>query len=405
MEVKVKYFMKAKKIKIKNKSICNVCFSEKLKNIWYLPKLPLTEQFGRFDKKFPSFDQELVFCCVCGHLQLKRIIDPNFLYTFENYNYSTKISKSTERILKKFIDFYHRNTKKIKPTSILDIGGNDSLLIDKIIKKNIKAYIIDPVAKANNKNIKVINQIYENIFLKDHIEKIPNIIICRHTLEHIEKPKEFILKLLNETEKKSIFIFEVPSLERMLQMLRFDTIMHQHINYFDVPTLSFLINSCGGEVIEAEIYNQGPCGGSILIAFKKKNLAKLKKKNQKLRVKNKLNRIKKNIQLFKSQIEIIRFKINETNEKFYAYGAGLMSANLFYHLNLNLKKINYIIDDNPAKNNTSYKNLNLKVKYLVNKNYIKNKNILISSMENQRIIYNNISLYHPKNILMFSSTC
>ena len=47
---------------------CSICQHNEFESIFNLPAFPLTEQFGNFDKNFPVFDQELLFCKFCGHV-------------------------------------------------------------------------------------------------------------------------------------------------------------------------------------------------------------------------------------------------------------------------------------------------------------------------------------------------
>lgn len=389
--------MVANKISYIENKRCIVNGSKDLVSIIKLPNYPLTEQFGKYNSKFPKFKQELMISKSSGHVQLKYILDQKYLYSPKNYKYRTKISHSTTHALKTFISFFHKNHKtKIK--SILDVGGNDNYIINQISKKSTKKYVIDPVAKKNKDGVTVINKFLENVNLTKDIKQ-PNVVICRHTLEHIPDPKKFLKKLLNECSDDCNYIFEVPSLERMIETQRFDTIMHQHLSYFSVESLKILIEKCGGKITAYEIFDKGSCGGSILFAFKKNKYHKQKNfilsKDQ---FKKKYNNFKKKFFIFSSNMKILEQLINSSDKQIIGYGAGLMLATYMYFLNIKHKKIKFILDDDISKNNMGYQNINVKIKHPKKIKLIKKENYLITSLENKKVLINKILTLDPNNI-------
>jgi cyclopropane-fatty-acyl-phospholipid synthase len=398
------------KIKFYTNKRCIINNTKDLVSLIKLPNYPLTEQFGKFNNNFPNLDQELVISKSSGHVQLKYIPDQSFIYSPKNYKYRTKISHSTNSALKVFISFLKRN-HKLKIKSILDIGGNDNYIINKISNKNTKKYVIDPVAKILNDGVIVINKFLEDVNLSKDIKQ-PDIVICRHTLEHIPNPKKFLKKILSECRSDCKFIFEVPSLERMIETYRFDTIMHQHVSYFSVRSLKLLIAKCGGKLTSYEIYNTGSCGGSILFSFKKIN--NLKKKISKLsfaKFQREYKIIKKKITIFKNNMKILRQLIQQeeyawpegrSGMKLIGYGAGLMLSTFMYFLNISAAKIKYILDDDIKKHNTGYQNIKVKIKHPEKVKFQPGQNYLITSLENKKKLISKILLLEP-NYIYFPS--
>ena len=390
MEAKVEYFTMVSKVEFNINKRCIINETKDLVSLIKLPNYPLTEQFGKFNNNFPSFNQELVISKSSGHVQLKYILDQSFLYSPKNYKYKTKISYSTNSALKSFECFLKRN-HKLKIKSILDVGGNDNYIVNKISDKNTKKYVIDPVAKIKNDGVIVINKFLEDVNLSKDIEQ-PDVVICRHTLEHIPNPKKFLKKLLAECRSDCNFIFEVPSLERMIVTQRFDTIMHHHVSYFSVRSLRLLIAKCGGKLISYEIYNKGSCGGSILFSFKKINNPK--KKISKLsyaKFQREYKIIKKKIIIFNNNMKILRQLIDHEEHtprgrgvKLIGYGAGLMLSTFLYFLNISPMKIKYILDDDIKKHNTGYQNIKVKIKHPAKVKFLPGQNYLITSLENKK---------------------
>ena len=390
--------MDHKKVQIHSIKKCNVSGDTDLIELWNLPKYPLTEQFGKFEKNFPRFSQSLIISSKAGHVQLKNHIDPNFLYSPLNYSYRTTLSRSKKFACDIFIDFFKKIVKGKKLISIVDIGGNDNYIMERVSKKTSFKYVIDPVGIQKDNGIVVINKFIHEVDFRENINT-PDAVICRHTLEHLPDPKKILEKLINECSVNCIFVFEVPSLEKMLEAHRFDTIMHQHVNYFDINSLKYLLNEISAELLDYQYFNEGSCGGSILFAFKRK--IKVNKKI-KFSLKFKIEMIKKKIVLFQNEMNYLNEVINNTKDKFIGYGAGLMLSTYLYHLNINTSRIKYIIDDDIHKNNMGYKNINLKVKFLKNNEIPVNTNFLITSLENKKIILSKI-LNLKANKILFPS--
>ena len=390
--------MKGNKIKASLNTKCLINNTKDLISLWKLPNYPVTEQFGKYVRNFPKFNQELMISKSSGHVQLKKIVDQDFLYSPKNYKYRTTVNHSTKKALDEFLQFCKKINKNNINKSILDVGGNDNLIINKLALKQSKKYVIDPIAKKKRDGVIVINKFLDQVHLNKDI-LAPDLVICRHTLEHVPKPVQFISKLLNECDTACNFIFEVPSLERMISTKRFDTIMHQHLNYFSIDTLNMLINKCGGKIISYKIFKKGPCGGSILFAFKKNKNKKIIKKISKSKIDKKIIKIKQNISLYKKKMIELNKLLNSLNEKIFGYGAGLMLATYLYHLNIKEDKFYYIIDDDKRKHNWEYKNIKIKIKNIKKINLVKNQNFIITSLENKKVIHNKILSYKPNLII------
>lgn len=383
------------KVKIIENKKCLINLTTDLVSVLKLKNYPLTEFFGKFEKKFPSIDQEILISKSSGHFQIKYFVDPKFLYNKKNYKFRTSASSKDQ--INEFIKYTKKILKKKKIKHILDVGGNDSYIINSISNPLTKKYIIDPVTKKIH-GIKIINKLINDVNLIKDIKPC-DVIICRHTLEHLVDPVNFLRKLLNHSHQNCDFIFEVPSVERMMSQLRFDTINHQHISYFSIETLKILINKSGGVLKNYQIYNNGPCGGSILFHFKKKIKYQPYKKvkiSKNFFIKKKI--FQKQFLKFTKKLKNLKNSINKSESKIFCYGAALALSTYLYFLKINHSKIKVIIDDDKRKNNLTYKNIKLKVKYIKYVKNLENQNFLITSLENRNKIYKKILKLNPKTV-------
>lgn len=365
--------------------------------IWKLDSLPLTEKLGEYDPDFENFDQALMIDNTSGHVFLKNILDNSFLYNQEEYSYRTDNSPKTKQTLKRYTDFLDQASENKKLENIVDVGGNDLTLANILKEKADNCFVIDPVCESQDgktiNGVQVIGKRVEEVDLK---ALNPQVISCRHTLEHIEDPGFFIGQLFKQCPEDCIYVFEIPDFDCLVEGMRFDAVFHQHIHYFSLDTLSNLIISCGGEIISHEYNFQGSCGGALFISFKK---ASCKQQDIVINVDKKHTHILKNIKSFEQVMNEVANQLDTLPRPVYGYGAGLMLATYAYHLRTDLSFLETLLDDDHKKDNTGYKNLPIKISHPSNLNIPTDCSFMITSLENIRPIYNRIQNFKPRRIL------
>ena len=362
---------------------CKICSSKKLHRVIELEKFPLTGIFYKKKKNFKfksNYDQSLNLCKSCGHLQLQNFIDPKILY---NNVYANRTSQShlSDNAMNFFLNFFNRIIKK-KNLNILEIGSNDLKFAKNLAYKCKNFYAFDPIwigkKKYQEKKIKVFGNYIENFSIKKNIEEPLDVIISTHNLEHINNPVKVLQNLTNFLKSDGYIFIEVPDANLMLKNLRFDQIFHQHYHYFGLNSLQNIAKKINCEIIGKKI-NHKYWGGSLLIVMKKKT--NLDKKPLKNNYKQTNNVISKNYLKFKKKYLDLNKKIKRVKENLYGYGAGQMTPSFAYHLGSDLSFLNFIIDDNPKRNNYKYFNLSPKIFFKNKQKINKNDVALITALD------------------------
>lgn len=379
---------------------CGISEATDFHSLWNLPKLPLTEQMGNFNPESLNYDQELVISIPTGHVQLKNQLSPEVLYTESDYSYRTSSAFSAERGVIFFENVLKGVAENKKFESIVDVGGNDLSLMRRLSSYGKNRTVIDPVCKTIDgktiDGIKVFGRFIEEVNLSSDIKK-PDLVICRHTMEHISRPKDVIEQWFKQCSDNCKYIIEIPCFENLAESLRFDAIFHQHYHLFDLDSLKYLIWECGGEYLSHTHYHQGSCGGSLIIAFKKAKSKQTKPEMSNLD--EKIKYYERRINLFKNQMQVYSQLLKDLPRPIYGYGAGLMLATLGYHLKTDFTSFECILDDDLEKNDTGYKNIPVKIKTPSLENPPENASYLITSMENLRPIYKRILELNPRRII------
>ena len=375
---------------------CSICTKPDLELLWDLPNFPMTEQFGEYDSSFPSFDQKVLFCRSCGHIQLQRIIEPKTLYTPTTYNYRIDNSKKIQAEYEFFSDFVSNLDINLKNLNVLELGAGNFQLAN-FLKKLVARYTVcEPILfdldGTSVNGVEVIGKFAEeSINELDYLA--PEFVFGRHFLEHVVNPKELLSELLLNVQSIDIFCFEVPSLEHLREQSRFDAIIHDHVQYFDIHSIKRLIDSLNCELLDYTYNKLGSNGGSIIFAFRKATKSKENDEGlevidttERLRIKNKEIKVKDEIANFLIGMRSIEKQIELCTVPIYGMGAAHMLATMNYHLGGKLELLDAILDDNYDLDGSSYKNIDLEIKHTSRIDSIKDSVFLITSQENRRTI-------------------
>ncbi|MEI7695718.1 MAG: methyltransferase domain-containing protein [Chlorobium sp.] len=377
---------------------CVVCDGE-IQPVLNFPELPLTGIYSNlFDPSYPTFNQELMVCTVCGHGQLKYIIEPGYLYG-STYGFRTSESNTASA----GSNFFATNLQRLFPGKyferILEFGSNDGYLINLLKSKGNKLLGIDPAVKVESltENVKLIKGTIEQVDFMAELGAPPDLVISQHTMEHLENPKEAISVLFEKVNEGCMFLLEFPCLDPLLEKYRFDQIFHQHIHYFSVNSALKLLDEIGAELVDYTFnYNYW---GALLIAFRKpvsENHKPLASPTLIMSPKE----IQRRFAMFQSQMSTTAECCMDVRNKMKicGYGAALMLPVLAYHMKTDLNWLDCIIDDDPAKNNMGYVNLPVRIQ---NPNGIvfEDTAFLLTAIDNRRPIMRRLIGLNPKMIV------
>ncbi|MDB2423456.1 class I SAM-dependent methyltransferase [Paracoccaceae bacterium] len=370
--------------------------------LWDLPQLPLTEKMGEFEGQHAhSYDQKLIISNKTGHVQLLHQLPPKELYTVDNYNFRTSETNSSMRHLDTFCSFVNSSVgtdKKFR--SLVDIGGNDLTAIKRLRSMSESAAVVDPICSPDDNktidNVKIIGRFIEEVDLKSELGR-PDLVFCRHTIEHISNPWTFIQQLFDECDESCVYLFEMPSFSSLIEAGRFDAIFHQHYHYFDLYSFKSLLADVGGEFLGHHFDHQGSCGGSLFVCFQK---AKGSVKREIVNIEQRTNYIKSRITLYENYMNLQKEILENLEGKIFGYGGGLMLATLAYHLKFDLSRLECILDDEPSKDLQTYSNVPVTIRDFNKVQPNLDSNYLITSLENVRPIYRRITELQPRRVVI-----
>jgi len=385
-------------------AVCEICGGD-IESVIDLPSLPLTGIYSEISE--PScreeFNQALMFCSSCCHGQLKHSLAPEYLYG-DTYEFRTSKSITATKGAQFFASYLERVFPKRKFNRVVEFGCNDVYLLELLSGKGNKFLGVDPIwqgreAAYQHDKIKIIGRMLQDVDILEELEGVPDLIISQHTMEHVEHPRELVKHLFEKVNSETIFLFEFPCFDPLIENLRFDQVFHQHLQYFSVKSFLVLLDQLGGELINYTINHS--YWGALLIAFRKKKASEKQIdiiKNEQFPLTT-VDSIIERYELFQMQLSATKRVLDKVDSnKLYGYGAALMLPILGYHLNTDFSCFRAILDDDIEKKGLEYPNLNVRIQHPENIDFT-SLSICLTAMDNRRPILKRLLSCHPKQII------
>ena len=354
-------------MKIKN---CRSCKSKNLTFLYSLGKQTLTGIFPpNKNKKITKGDLSMVICNKCKLMQLEHNFDADEMYG-DNYGYMSSLNKSMISHLKlKALNLKKRYNLQAS-NNILDIGSNDGTFLS-FFNNKFKLFGCDPTIKKFSKYYrKDINKLpffFSSELFKD--EKF-DLVTSISMFYDLPDPLKFAKEINSILDERGVWHIELSYMPMMIKNRSYDTICHEHLEYYSLKSLKYLLDKAGFKIANLS-FNQVN-GGSIEIdAVKNKSHIKECKhlidwvlESERLNKYNEIVRQKeffKECQNHKILLKKLLLTIKKQNKKIIGYGASTKGNVLLQYCNINSKLINFIAEVNKFKFNKYTPGSNIKI--------------------------------------------
>jgi hypothetical protein len=155
---------------------------------------------------------------------------------------------------------------------VLDIGSNDGTLLKAYGNKDITAVGCDPTADKfrgyYSDNAVVLCDFFSSELFKKHFPgKRAKIISSIAMFYDLESPLDFMLQVREILADDGIWVFEQSYMPAMLNMNSYDTVCHEHLEYYRMKQIKMMTDKAGLKIIDVEINDAN--GGSFAITVAK----------------------------------------------------------------------------------------------------------------------------------------
>lgn len=237
---------------------CQISGSDNLKSVMFLGFLPPVNQMRPMDERpaeQPAYPAELLYCPESYLVQLGLIVDKNVLFA-PDYPYT---SGTTKILRDNFAELYQEATNLIDLGAddlVIDIGSNDGTLLSNFNDKHA-VLGIEPTNMAQLANERGIRS--KQAFMgTDTAQAVANefgkakIVTAANVFAHMENLDDIMAGILTMLADDGVFISESHYLMSLLETVQYDTIYHEHLRYYSVHSLQYLMNKHDLEIFHVK---------------------------------------------------------------------------------------------------------------------------------------------------------
>ena len=353
---------------IRKRVTCRVCGSKSLKRVIDLGPQYLQGSFVKPGKEMPStrkIDCTLVRCNpeedenACGLLQMEHSVPPEILYYA--YWYRSGTNNTMLNHLKGIVDSVLEIIKD-ENAPVLDIGCNDGTLLG-YYPQQFEKFGVDPSDVAQEVKIaKVVQDIFPSEKLFNLLNgKQLRIITSIAMFYDLESPVEFVKAIKRFLSPDGIWVFEMSYMPRMLELNSYDTICHEHLEYYSLAVLE-KICALGGMKIFKISFNDINGGSICCYATHKEyngfddkrnysfvNEVRQKEFDLELDTDKPYYAFQKRIGKLKEDLYDLLVKLKKKGKKVHIYGASTKGNTILQWCNINQKLVDYAAERNPDK--------------------------------------------------------
>ena len=253
-----------------HRKTCRVCGSHALTRVISLGDQYLQGSFVKPGKEMPpsrKIATSLVRCDpmkdekACGLLQMEYTVPPEVLYSAYWYRSGTNntMRKHLQEIAEDATSILNKDN-----AIVLDIGCNDGTLL-RYYPPDYKKFGVDPSDVAQEVSLDNC-RVIQDLFPSDELLKILqgekcDVITSIAMFYDLENPIEFVQSIKQVLAADGIWIFEMSYMPTMLKMSSYDTICHEHLEYYSLAIIEYILKQAGMKVFNATLNDIN--GGSI----------------------------------------------------------------------------------------------------------------------------------------------
>lgn len=345
---------------------CRVCGNRKLNPILNLGNQILTGRFPKDpDEEITAGPLSIVQCDLtdgCGLVQLEHSYDLDEMYG-ESYGYRSGLNKSmVEHLQTKVEDILARGWL-LDGDIVLDIGSNDGTTLGHYPEKKFKLIGIDPSAQKFGEYYRSDIIRVPDFFNADNFNtKFPDqkakIVTSFSMFYDLESPLDFAQDISDILAVDGIWCFEQSYMPSMLAANSFDTICHEHLEYYGLTQVVDILERVGMDVLDVT-FNDVNGGSFSVFAGKnggshKANTATIKRvlteeENADYQSGAPFEEFKKNLEIERQTLMTFLEKARDEGKTVAGLGASTKGNVLLQYYGITTELVSAIAEVNPDK--------------------------------------------------------
>lgn len=347
---------------------CRICESDALEPIVSLGDIAVSDFVDEQNVTAQIAPLDLVLCDStrggCGLLQLRHTVSPENMY--RTYWYRSGMNATMTRELEAIARTAERIASLVTGDYVIDIGANDGTLLRGYTVHGLQTIGFEPAQNLGQYNQVGTTEIIQDFFnvqsWRDrHGAEKAKVITAIAMFYDLDDPNAFVGDLASCLDQAGVAIIQMSYLPLMLSQNAFDNICHEHLEYYSLLSLEYLLARHGLEVFDVELNDVN--GGSYRAYIRHRGagvtapvgadvrVASLRAYEEKLKLETPegyADFVRRLESLKKKTCEFIRSEV-EAEKKVYVYGASTKGNTLLQYYGLDSTLITAAAERNSDK--------------------------------------------------------
>ena len=218
---------------------------------------------------------ELVWCPDSGLLQLAHVYEASEMYG-ENYGYRSGLNASMVRHLTQKIGKLEQFAELKAGDTVLDIGSNDATSLKAYQTPSLKRIGIDPTGAKFRQyypdDIKLVPDFFNAKNFDSVSKERAKIITSIAMFYDLEDPIAFARDIAHCLAPDGVWHFEQSYMPSMLRLTSYDTICHEHVEYYSLAVVEKILAAADMKVLDVQM--NAVNGGSFAVTAGHKNTSR-----------------------------------------------------------------------------------------------------------------------------------
>ncbi len=347
---------------------CRICGNPNLVSIINLGDQALTGVFPVVGEEIECDPLEIVKCfsdkgeSVCGLVQLKHDYQMEKLYG-DNYGYRSGLNKSMINHLGEIVGKIENKVHLSDGDLVIDIASNDGTLLSAYKNKKLELLGIDPTSEKFGsyypEYIKHIPEFFSSEIVKKlYGDKKAKAITSIAMFYDLPDPLRIMREIEEVMDPEGIWVVEQSYMPAMIDNTSYDTICHEHLEYYALKQFQWMAQSVGLKIIDIEFNDTNGASFCLTVAKKNSSHSEVSERiNQFLSVEEDrgFNKMavyeefrEKTIRHKEELVKLIK-KIKSENKKVFGYGASTKGNVILQYCGITTEDIPYIAEVNEYK--------------------------------------------------------
>jgi SAM-dependent methyltransferase len=220
---------------------------------------PLCESFvsaARESAMEPFYPLHAKVCSSCLLVQVGEFVTADDIFT--EYAYFSSYSDSWVEHARRYVDMAVERFGLDEKSLVVELASNDGYLLQHVVARGIPALGIEPAANvAEVARAKGIESIVE-FFGRDLARRLAaegwtaDLLAANNVMAHVPDLNDFVDGIQMLLAPEGVATIEVPHLLRLVESNQFDTIYHEHFQYFSLLTARKVLEAHGLELFDVD---------------------------------------------------------------------------------------------------------------------------------------------------------